>query len=84
MIALDAPTAACAVRLDLVDAAYTRPGGPEAGRLRLLCVTCPLAEGCLAEAMIRREWGVWGATSDNMRTRHGGVKARRSRAKGAA
>ena len=71
MVPLDAPTAACAARLDLVDAAYARPGGPQAAVLKLMCKDCPIARVCLDMAMTRREEGVWGGTSDGTRTRHG-------------
>ena len=75
------PAAACADRLDLVDAAYARPGGPQAERLKLICTTgCPIAAACLTMAMTQREEGVWGGTSDGMRTRHGGPATKRTAA----
>lgn len=91
MVPLDAPTAACADRLDMVDAAYARPGGPEAEALKArYCPTCPLALACLTEAMLRHEEGIWGATTANQRTKHGGpptastALARRARARARA
>lgn len=75
-LTLDEGRAACAEDLALVDAAYRRPGGPEAHRLAEdFCPRCPLAAACLDHAMRRREAGVWGGTSPNLRTRHGGPRA---------
>lgn len=59
--------AACADRLDLVDAAFKHPG--RADELRKLCRRCPIAAACLDHAMSQREAGVWGGTSPNARTR---------------
>lgn len=67
----------CADRslLPIVDAAFARPGGPEAQQLRTnLCPTCPAHDSCLDEALTRGEWGIWGGTSPNGRTRLGGTK----------
>ncbi|MGH3478441.1 MAG: WhiB family transcriptional regulator [Nocardioidaceae bacterium] len=66
------PACADPAHLDLVDAAFARPGGP-AGRLmrKLLCGVCPAASECLGEAMVSPESGVWGATSPHWRTRNG-------------
>ncbi len=66
--------ASCTDALDLVDAAYARPGGPAAKQLGDLCRTCPIAHGCLDHAMTQREDGVWGGTSPYTRTAHGGPK----------
>lgn len=64
-------TPACSDRLDLVDAAYTRPGGPEAQTLkRHHCPHCPVVEQCFTEGMIG-EAGVWGGTSPKQRTKAG-------------
>ena len=69
-------TAACADRLDLVDAAYKRPGGSQADELkRRYCPHCPIALDCLTQAMERREEGVWGGTTPYVRTMHGGKRA---------
>jgi hypothetical protein len=72
---MDTPLCAQPEHLDLVDAAYAKPGGP-AGKLmrERLCVRCPAYSQCLSEAMTRREWGVWGGTTPNVRTRHGGPR----------
>lgn len=68
--------ALCRDRLDLVDGSYERPGGPEADTLkRHICPYCPLATDCLTQAMLQREEGVWGGTTPNVRTRHGGPRA---------
>lgn len=66
------PACADPVYLDLVDAAFARPGGP-AGQLmrKQLCGSCPAARDCLGEAMANPEAGVWGATSPHWRTKHG-------------
>jgi hypothetical protein len=61
---------ACADRLDLVDAAYAKPGGPAGVQLRQLCSTCPIWQDCLDRGM-RGEAGVWGGTGPTVRTRHG-------------
>lgn len=69
--------------LELVDAAFARPGGPAARELRdRLCVRCPVAATCLDEGMQRPEFGVWGGTSQNLRTQHG-APVWRSRGKSA-
>jgi len=62
---------ACGDRLDLVDAAYARPGGPAARELQVLCRHCPINHTCLDSAMRSHEWGVWGGTSPNTRTKRG-------------
>jgi len=62
--------------LALVDAAFTRPAGPAGQQLRdRLCRRCPVATLCLDEAMTSPEYGVWGGTTSNMRTRHGAQPA---------
>lgn len=78
MLSPDLPRAACADRLDLVDAAFIRPGRAQRGEpprpadeLALLCERCPIAHDCLTEAMLRHEFGMWAGTSPNARTRHG-------------
>ncbi len=64
--------AKCADRLDLVDAAYARPGGPAARQLKQhVCPTCPIIESCFTEGM-QGEDGVWGGTSPRQRTTAGG------------
>lgn len=74
---IDHPACADPEHLGLVDEAFKRPGGPAAARMREnLCAGCPGARQCLTEAMDRGEWGVWGGTSPNFRTRHGGAKPR--------
>ncbi len=60
--------AACADRLDLVDAAYISPG--KADELRALCDRCPIARACLVAGM-GGEAGVWGKTAPHWRSRHG-------------
>lgn len=74
-----ATTAACADRLDLVDASYSHPGSPEAYALRKLCTRCPIAATCLDLAMRHPEWGIWGATGPKKRTECG-ARSTRSRA----
>lgn len=74
-VPLDGPRAACAKpeHLALVDAAFVKPGGPEAQRMkRDLCTNCPIGERCLAWAMTAREDGIWGGTGPKSRTQHGG------------
>jgi hypothetical protein len=69
---LDKPACAAPDLLPLVDAAFERPGGPEAQRMkRDLCTGCPVGDQCLAFAMTSHQYGVWGGTSSNARTRHG-------------
>lgn len=77
----DQPRAACADRLDLVDAAFVSPGKGKRGEepkasdeLAILCRTCPVASECLTHAMTHPEAGVWAGTSPNMRARHGAPK----------
>lgn len=67
----DAPRAACADRLDLVDGAFKKADGPEARALKHLCRDCPIAKDCLMLAMARHEHGVWGRTTANQRTMRG-------------
>lgn len=72
----DTPTAACAdpVLLPIVDEAYRRPGGPAGAVMReQVCPGCPAGSLCLSNAMENGEWGIWGGTSPNERTRHGGA-----------
>lgn len=58
--------------LALVDAAFERPGGPEAQRMKAtLCKGCPIGHACLAWAMTWRESGIWGGTGPKGRTQHG-------------
>lgn len=65
-------TAACLGEYELVDAAYEKPGGPEARFISTeLCPVCPISEMCLMFAMTNGEAGTWGATSPNKRTRSG-------------
>lgn len=74
VVPADLPPLPCAKpeALPLVDAAFTRPGGPEAQRMkRELCAGCPIGAACLAWALTHREEGVWGGTGANTRTRHG-------------
>lgn len=70
----EGPRAACAApeHLPLVDAAFARPGGPAAQRMKAtLCTRCPIGEQCLAWAMTWREDGIWGGTGPKARTQHG-------------
>lgn len=70
----DAPRVPCAQpeHLTLVDAAFAKPGGPDAQRMKTdLCTGCPNGHRCLAWAMTWREDGIWGGTGPNSRTRHG-------------
>ena len=54
--------------LQLVDAAFTRPGGPAAQSLKdEFCSRCEIAAACLGQAMRNGEFGVWGATSPNLK-----------------
>lgn len=80
----DAGRAACSdpAHLPLVDAAFARPGGPEARSMaRNLCRTCPVAEACFAWAIAHPEAGVWAGTSPKLRTLHGAPsEARHERA----
>lgn len=63
--------AACRDRLDLVDAAYDRPGSREGRELRArFCPHCPIAARCFDEGM-HGELGVWGGTSPKQRTESG-------------
>lgn len=69
--------AACIERTDLVDAAFTKPGGPEARQLtKTLCPDCEIHTQCLAWAMRHGEYGVWGGTTPKQRTRAGAPSAR--------
>lgn len=73
-VPLDAGRATCSdpVHLPLVDAAFDKPGGPEAQEMkRTLCRECPVAAQCFAWAMTHAEAGVWGASSPKLRTIHG-------------
>lgn len=64
--------APCGENLPLVDAAFDRPGGPAAKELkRDYCSRCPVGKDCLLAAMLSRQFGVWGGTGPNLRTRHG-------------
>lgn len=69
--------ASCAeAPLDLIDAAYAKPGGLQADILKArYCATCPVAAECLREAMANGEHGIWGMTGPKWRTQHGGVQA---------
>ena len=54
--------------LPLVDAAFAKPGGPEAQEMkRTLCRECPVAEHCLAWGMTHGEGGIWGGVSPRQR-----------------
>ncbi|HEY9354261.1 MAG TPA: WhiB family transcriptional regulator [Nocardioides sp.] len=71
------PACADPAYLDLVDAAFERPGGPAGRWMRKhLCGSCPAASACFDEAMTNPEAGVWGMTSPYWRTTHG-AKSRR-------
>lgn len=63
MIPIDAPPAACASELHLVDDAFRQSDGPAANLLRKsYCPTCPIRESCLIEGMADRvEDGIWGS-----------------------
>jgi hypothetical protein len=71
----ESPQAACATRLDLVDAAADNTTSREAELLKRLCRTCPIATDCLMNAMNshQHEWGIWGATTPYTRTQHGAI-----------
>lgn len=74
VVKLDGPRPHCAEpwALPLVDAAFDRPGGPAAEEMKAtVCPGCPIGTACLAWAMDRREEGVWGGASPNLRTRRG-------------
>lgn len=61
---------ACADDLDLVDKAFKHLGGPEAHWIKdKLCPRCPIAATCLEQAVLTREHGIWGGTSEYQRTR---------------
>lgn len=61
--------------LPLVDAAFEKPGGPEAQEMkRTLCRHCPVQAMCATWAMTHREAGVWGGTAPKWRTQNGGPK----------
>lgn len=62
--------------LPIVDAAFDRPGGPAAHDLaQYACPSCPVREECLLLSMVG-EYGPWGGTSANARTRLGAPAAR--------
>lgn len=63
--------AACADRLDLVDAAAAKPGGLEAQDLKRLCRHCPVRDDCLTWGMTHAEVGIWGGVSPQVRKKHG-------------
>lgn len=66
--------------IELVDEAFRRPGGPSGKTFReTFCHECPVLEECKAEALTIGEWGIWGATSTNGRTKLGGKKPTYSR-----
>lgn len=67
--------ALCRDRLDLVDAAFDRPGGYAGKALARLCRQCPVQAQCFAEAITSPEWGVWAGTSPHRRTAHGAPSA---------
>lgn len=57
--------------LPLVDAAYDKPGGPEAQQLKQLCRHCPVNTDCHAWAMTHGEAGIWGGLSPQVRASRG-------------
>lgn len=66
--------AACAdpQHLPLVDAAFAKPGGPEAQQMkRELCRDCPVAQTCFTWAMTHPEAGIWAGTSPKLRINRG-------------
>ena len=74
-LSADRGAAACGDRLDLVDEAYRKPGGPAGVELaRHYCPRCPLALDCLSFAMTSRQEGVWGGATPHLRTKHGGPR----------
>lgn len=80
-VPLEQGRAACSdpQHLPLVDAAFAKPGGPEAQEMkRTLCRECPVREQCLAWAMTHPEVGIWGETSPHQRTRAGVPSAARA------
>lgn len=59
---------ACADLLELVDAAFARPGGPAAHQMaEQVCPTCPVWQECLQRAMATGEHGPWGGTTERQR-----------------
>jgi hypothetical protein len=79
MIPITQGRAACGDHLDLVDAAYDRPGGPEAHLLReQVCPRCPIAELCFLEGAERDEGGVWGGVGPHQRHKYLLRRPRRS------
>ena len=73
-VTLEQGQAACSdpQHLPLVDAAFAKPGGPEAQQMkRTLCRGCPVAEHCLAWGMAHGEAGIWGGLSPRIRGAHG-------------
>jgi hypothetical protein len=70
------PTCAAPEWLPVVDAAFARPGGPAAERLRrVACPECPVNTACLLLAVRGAEHGTWAGTSAKWRTEHGGLTA---------
>ena len=67
MIPADLPRAACADRLDLVDAAYdARKNGPRGRAVRLAlrlecCNHCPIIDACQVDGIGDEFSHVWGA-----------------------
>lgn len=55
--------------LDLVDAAFKRPGGPAGEQMARVCASCPIWRECLTEALENGEHGPWGGTTRKVRSR---------------
>lgn len=60
--------AKCHDLLDVVDAAFARPSGPEGHYMAdAICPGCPIWEECLEFAMAHGERGPWGGTTERQR-----------------
>lgn len=60
--------AACEDKLDIIDDAFERPGGPAAHYLaEEICPSCPIWVECLEFAMAHGEHGPWGGTTERER-----------------
>jgi hypothetical protein len=71
---IDSGRANCAEpqHLKIVDAAFSRPGGPSAQIMKdRICPGCEIGVACLTWSMTFREEGVWGGLSPYQRTQHG-------------
>jgi WhiB family redox-sensing transcriptional regulator len=75
-----------APRADWVNAAACAETDPElffplngetAAVARRICRGCPVRRDCLATALTRHEWGVWGGTTEHERERLGMRRSQR-------